>query len=130
MKRFLLIAIGCLLPVTALAGVNIDNYGFDCTGFVYCHSPLNAVTGIATKLIAWIGAFIVALAVVSFFYGALRMAVSRGEEGKEIGKKAMIYASLGLAAALLTRMILQFICGYLYYVGGTPAGCPTSFFFF
>lgn len=117
MKRFSLVLLGCLFPSAAFAGVDIDNYGWSCAGFVYCNSPLNAVTGILGKLIAWINTFIVALAVVVFFYGALRMAISRGEEGKETGKKALIYASLGLAAAMLTSAILAFINYYIYLLG-------------
>lgn len=119
MKRFLFICLGCIVPLTAFAGLDISSpiYGFDCTGFVYCNSASNVVTGISFKLIGWIQAFIVALAVVAFFYGALRMAVSRGDEGKETGKKALMYASIGLVAAILTSEIINFIRYYIYLIG-------------
>lgn len=117
MKRLFLVLSLSLIPASASAGVSITAYSWDCEGFVYCNSSADAVTGILGKLIAWIVVFIVPLAVVVFFYGALRMAVSRGEEGKETGKKALIYASIGLAAAILTSAIISFIQGYIYTLG-------------
>ncbi len=117
-KRFLFALAGWLIPASVSAAVSITSYNWSCEGFVYCGSSDSAVTGITTKLITWIVVFIVPLAVTVFFYGALRMAVSRGEEGKEAGKKALIYASIGLVAAILTSAIISFIQGYLYVLGG------------
>ncbi len=117
MKRFLSILLGILLPTPALAGVSITSYGWSCTGFLKCGSTTDAVTDLTVNLITGVASFIGALAVVVIFYGALRMVMSRGEEGKEAGKKALIYASLGLAAAMLTGAIISFVSDYIYYLG-------------
>ena len=119
MKRFFALSIGLLLPVSALAaGVSIGGggYGWNCKGYLYCGST-DAVNILTNRLIAGVGAFIFSLAVVVFFYGALRMVTSQGDEGKEAGKKALIYASLGLAAALLTGGMIAFVRDYIYYLG-------------
>lgn len=116
MKR-LLILIGFLLPGAARA-VSITNYSWQCRGFLYCESSgKDAVAIIATRLVTIVSAFIGALAVVVFIYGAIRMVTSQGDEGKEAGKKALIWASIGLVAAILTGGIVAFINGYLYRVG-------------
>ena len=123
MKRFLFLLVGLTIPVPVFAGVDITSYGWSCNGFLYCGSS-DVVVLLNNNLIAGVSAFSVALAVVVFFYGAIRMVISQGDEGKEAGKKALIYASLGLAAALLTGGVIQFVCGYLFYLGGASAGCP------
>ena len=116
MKR-ILILLGLLLPGSVRA-VSITDYSWRCKGFLYCESPgRDAVAILTTRLVTIVSAFIGALAVVVFLYGAIRMVTSQGDEGKEAGKKALIWASVGLAAALLTGGILAFINGYLYQVG-------------
>lgn len=118
MRRFTLFLIGLLLPTAAYA-VQITDYDWQCTGFLHCGSSLTAVGLITNSIAMGVSAFIVALAVVAFFYGAILMIVSQGEERKEAGKKAMIYAAIGLAFAMLTVAVIEFVTGYLYYLGGT-----------
>ncbi len=121
MRRFILILFGLLLPVTAFAVQLTDPAISDwqCTGFLQCGSSLTAVGIITNNIAMGVSAFIVALAVVAFFYGAILMIVSQGEERKEAGKKAMIYAAIGLAFAMLTVAVISFVTDYLYYLGGT-----------
>ena len=132
MKRSLAILFGCLTPTMLFAaGIHITNY-WNCTGFLRCGSSVSAVTFLIHSLINGVEFFIIPLATVAFLYGAVRMLLSRGEEGKEVGKKALIYASLGLVAAILVQGIIEFICGYIYLIGGasapgTPVGtCPSG----
>lgn len=116
MKRMLAIILGVLTPAsTAAAGVRLSTY-FDCTGLLRCGSSGTALY-LIDNLIAGVGYFIVPLATVIFFYGALRMLLSRGEEGKEVGKKALIYGSFGLAAALLVGAVIAFVRDYLFLIG-------------
>ncbi len=128
MKRFLACLIGLALPVIAHAAYDIRTTGWDCQGFLYCGGslPPDVVAIIAGNIVNGVWMFIGSMAVVAFFYGAIRMITSQGQEGKEAGKKALIYASLGLVAALLVRATIQFVCGYIYYLGGgTGTGiCP------
>ncbi|MFA5799874.1 MAG: pilin [Candidatus Peribacteraceae bacterium] len=119
MRRFTLFLLGLLLPVTALA-VQITDYDWQCTGFLRCGSSLTAVGFITENIATGVSAFIAALAVVAFFYGAILMIISQGEERKEAGKKAMIYASIGLAFAMLTVAVIEFVTSLLYDIGGTP----------
>lgn len=126
MKRLLFFLSGLLLPASAsAAGVHLTDYGWDCTGFLRCNIPGDVFSFLLNNLITGVLSFIVLLATVVFFYGAFRMAASQGEEGKEVGKKALLYASLGLVLAILAGAIIEFVCGYVYLVGGTPGGmCP------
>ncbi len=123
LSRRLPIALGFLsamFPRVAVA-YSLTDSGWDCGGFIRCGSSTDAVTAITLNIIAGVGYFITALAVVMVIYGGLRMVLSRGEEGKEAGKKALIYAGFGLVAALLCGAIFQFIRGYLYLLGnGSP----------
>ncbi len=117
MKRALLATLGFLLPTSALAVSITDSaYGWSCAGFLYCGGP-NAVVALTANLILGVSLFIGPLAVVVFLYGAIRMIVSRGDEGKEAGKKALIWASAGLVAALLVGAIVRFIHDYIYVLG-------------
>ncbi len=123
MKKYLLAYIGFLFPQSALA-YRLTDSGWFCTGFVGCGTVSDGVAYVMGRLILIIGTFIFALTVVVFLYGAIRLVASRGEEGKEAGKKAMIYGALGFLAALLSAGIFRFVCGYLYLLGGTsPATC-------
>lgn len=114
--RRLLVTLGLLAPATASA-VSITQY-WSCSGFLYCGGGTNAVVALAANLITGVAISIGALAVIVFFYGAIRMVTSQGQEGKEAGRKALIYAALGLVAALLTGAIIEFITDYLYLLGG------------
>lgn len=117
MRRILLVIAGLVLPLPVHA-YRLTDSGWQCTGFLKCGSSTDVVTDLTGNLISGVTAFISVLAVVVFIYGALRMVMSRGEEGKEAGKKALIYASLGLVFALLTGAIISFIHDYLYLLGG------------
>lgn len=121
MRKILLSIVGMLLPGTVFA-YSLSETGWDCTGFLYCNPgsppPSDVVTIMTTTIVNGVAAFIGALAVVVFFYGAILMVTSQGQEGKEAGKKALIYASLGLAAALLTSAVMAFVRDYIYYLGG------------
>lgn len=116
MIRVLLTFVGFVLPRTVRA-YSITDTGWDCTGFLECGSSGDVVKAITTNIITGVVAFIGAFAVVAFFYGAIRMIVSQGQEGKEAGKKALIYASLGMAAALLTEGIILYVRDYIYFLG-------------
>lgn len=116
MNKKLLPIVGLLLPNVAHA-YSIRDTGWDCTGFLECGGSGDAVVAITTNIIAGVAAFIGALAVIAFFYGAIRMITSQGQEGKEAGKKALIYASLGMAAALLTEGIILYVRDYIFYLG-------------
>lgn len=122
MKRTLAIVASFLTPASAFAaGVHLTDYAWSCNGFLKCTfggpPPTDVVVDMTNNLISGVGFFIVTLGVVVFFYGALRMATSRGEEGKEVGKKALIYASVGIAAAMLTGAAISFVRDYIYYLG-------------
>jgi hypothetical protein len=118
--HFLIALSGLLLP-SAVHAFSLSNTGWDCTGFLYCNPgappPADVVTIMTVTIVNGVAAFIGALAVVVFLYGAIRMVTSQGQEGKEAGKKALIYASLGLAAALLVSAIVAFVRDYIYYLG-------------
>ena len=124
MKRCIAILLGCSLPAIVIAApVHINAY-WACTGYLHC-GTYDIVVYLLNNLIDGVLYFIEALATTVFFYGALRMIFSRGEEGKEVGKKALIYASLGLVFAVLARETIAFVCVYLYKIGGTAVGaCP------
>lgn len=121
--RLIAAAIGFLLPSIAhSAGYQLFQSGWNCQGFLYCPPgggppPADAVVILTSTVVSGVLLFISALAVVVFIYGALRMVVSQGQEGKEAGKKALIWASFGLAAALLTAAIIEFVTGYIYFLG-------------
>gem|GEM_PF-1316406 len=116
MKRFLLVLVGLLIPTPAFA-VHLTDFGWNCTGFVRCGDPNDAIVSLTTTVVTGVSAFIVALAVVIFIYGAILMVTSQGEERKEAGKKAIIYASIGLMLALLTGGIISFITDSIYFLG-------------
>lgn len=116
MRRFLFTLLGLVTPGIAHA-YRLTDSGWQCTGFLYCNSSTDAVTQLTLNIVNGVGAFIGALCVVVFLYGAVRMVVSRGAEGKEAGKKALIYAALGLTAALMVTSIIDFVWDYIYYLG-------------
>ena len=107
MKRLAAILAGILSPTTAFA-VQITQY-WNCTGHLKCGSSLNAVTDLATRIVFAVSAFITSLAVCAFLYGAIMMIISQGDEKKEAGKKAMIWAAVGLALGLMVALIRTFI---------------------
>lgn len=125
MKRFFAVLIGTFTPISAHAvPVRLTDY-WSCTGFLRCGSAVGVVDFLINSLIDGVQYFIAPLATVVFFYGALRMIFSRGEEGKEVGKKALIYASIGLATSILVAGVIQYVCVYLYQIGGSPTTtCP------
>ncbi len=108
MKNFLSIFIGWCLPATALA-VSITDYGWSCNGFLYCGQGRDAVQIVTSNITIGVVSTISALAVIVILYGAIRMAASQGGEGKDAGKKAILWALAGLAIAILTGGIILFV---------------------
>jgi hypothetical protein len=124
MRFFLAILSGLLYPFTAhAAGYRLTQSGWDCTGFVGCGAGVDLATFLVARIVALVfptgggPGFIFYLTVVVFFYGSLRLVFSRGEEGKEAGKKAMQFAALGFALAMLIAGIMRFFCDYVYLLG-------------
>jgi hypothetical protein len=130
MKRFFLFLFGTLTPLLAFAqnGFRISNNGpssFDCRGFVGCGED-GLVSFFVKRVLSLVlpingVGFIFYVAVAVFLWGTLQMVLSRGEEMKESGKNAILYACLGLSLALVTSGVLSFICGYLFKLGGTSS---------
>jgi hypothetical protein len=114
----IILLIGMFPSVASAQGYRLTNSGWNCTGFLYCGSGTNIVFLLSQHIIVTVSAFIVTLTILVIAYGALRLATSQGQEGKEAGKKAIMWASLGLVAAMLTGAIIQFVTGYLYMLGG------------
>lgn len=118
--RLSAIIAGIVAPTAAYAQYHLTYSGWSCQGFLYCPpgggAPVNIVVIITLNIIAAVSTFIGALAIVVFLYGALRMVISQGQEGKEAGKKALIWATLGLSAALLTRLIIDYVNDYIYFI--------------
>jgi succinate dehydrogenase/fumarate reductase cytochrome b subunit len=108
MKLLLPILAGLLVPVQASA-VRITQYGWNCLGFIGCGSTTDAVTQISSNIFLVVGLFVETLAILVFIYGGIRMIFSRGEEGKEAGKKALIYASIGFVLAILSSNIILYV---------------------
>lgn len=115
MKR-LLALIGMVMPATAYA-VKLTDF-VDCNKLMVLHcGEEDAIALVMERIINGVYAFIVAVCVAAFLYGAIRMIISEGAEGKEAGKKAMIWAAVGLAFAVLTyngNQIIQFVVDLLY----------------
>ncbi len=117
MKRLVLLLIGLAIPAPALA-VRITDYGWSCNGFLYCGSGVDAVAIITTNITVGVITIIGALAVIIFLYGAIKLVTSQGGEGKEAGKKAMIWASVGLVAAILAGGIINYVQQLIFAVAG------------
>lgn len=121
MRAFILSIIGIFFPATAYAeGKHLIDFGFDCSKvgipFPGCGSPIDLTTAATTK-IAMTGLEIATpLATVVLLYGAVRMVISKGDEGKEAGKKAMIYGAMGLIFVTLAFGIVKAVEAYLYLV--------------
>lgn len=121
MRKLLTATAGFLLlvPTAVFAGVRLGDYGQPCPPFLVCTGDsLDVVTAISLKIITGVSTFIGALAVIAFLYGAILMIVSRGDDKKEAGKKAMIYGGVGLALGILCSGILHYVCTILYTIGG------------
>ncbi|MBP7113864.1 MAG: hypothetical protein KBA40_00245 [Candidatus Peribacteraceae bacterium] len=117
----MIVLAGILLPMVAHAQYHLSQSGWDCSGFLYCTGPgsippADVVVLITLKIVLGVSAFIAAIAIIAFFYGAIRMVISQGQEGKEAGKKALIWASFGLAASLLVGAVIQYITDYIYLI--------------
>ncbi len=122
MRNFVLAIIGVIAPATTLAadGKHLINYGFDCKKIGLpipgCGVSIDLVTAATEKVVATGLVIATPLATVVLLYGALRMVISRGEEGKEAGKKAMIYGAMGLVFVTLAYGLVKAVEAYLYLV--------------
>jgi Type IV secretion system pilin len=120
MRRISLILAGLLVPLQAFAvRITDPQYGWNCLGFIGCGSSTDAVTGISSNIVFVTMLFIEALAILVFIYGAIRMMFSRGEEGKEAGKKALLYATIGFFLAFLGGNIIAYVFVLISCIGGT-----------
>lgn len=113
MKRFFTILAGLCVPLTASA-VSITDYQWTCEGFLWCGNGGGGgvVAIISTNIIESALSLVSVVAIAGFIYGGLRMAMSQGEEGKQIGKKALMYSALGLGLIVLTasgNRIIMFV---------------------
>ena len=128
MRRFLPILLAFLLsPLSAIAaGFHLTDSGWNCRGFIGCNGttpPPNIASYLTAKVIALVFptggglGFLFYLTVLVFMYGGFQMVYSRGEEGKETGKKAMQYGATGFVLALLVAGIMRFFCDYIYALG-------------
>ncbi|HRH92973.1 MAG TPA: hypothetical protein PKV72_00400 [Candidatus Peribacteria bacterium] len=115
MKRLLTLLGLLAVPSTALA-VSINDYGWNCAGFLHCGDGSDAVQTITTNITIGIVSTISALAVIAVLYGAIRMATSQGGEGKEAGKKAIIWASTGMVLAILTGGIILYVTQLIFAI--------------
>ncbi len=102
--RILAIIIGTLLPSTVFA-FSLTS-AFDCTGFLYCGQN-DIVSILNATFIQNLARNTLDVASIAFLYGGLRMAMSQGEEGKEEGKKALIYGALGYMLATLSYAVVK-----------------------
>lgn len=70
----------------------------------------NKVTDLFNKASGWLLNIIIALSVIMILIGAFNYTVSGGDEKKtQSGKNYIIYASVGLALALLAKAIVSLI---------------------
>ena len=111
-----------LLPWTVYAYDLAADTGWNCAGFVGCGSGGNIFTYLMQRLTLIVSTFLFTLTVLVFLYGAIRMAISQGEDGKETGRKAMMYAAFGFLCTLLLSGVFRFICDYLYGLGAGALG--------
>ncbi len=115
-KAFIMIGgLLMLMPTPAIAR-SITEWGFDCSMFLFCGAA-ESIPNIAIPRIAnAIFSVLVPVAVIVFMYGGIRMIVSQGGEGKEAGKKAMMYAAVGLALAAISFLIIKFVNDLVYMI--------------
>ena len=118
MRKLFLACIGFFIPTIAYAQKHLTDYGFDCKGVGMdlpgCGSAIDLTTAASQKIFNFGYAIAGPLASIIFLYGALRMVISRGDEGKEAGKKAMIYGALGLVFVLLSWSIVKLVETYIW----------------
>lgn len=119
MKRAFPVTLGFLLLPTKALAVSITQFGWSCAGFLHCGSGTDAVQTIATNITVGITATITSLAVITFLYGAIRMTTSQGGEGKDAGKKAMVWSAVGLIAAILAGGIILYVQQLIYSVASS-----------
>lgn len=108
MKKSLYLLVGLLSPVAAVA-VDLPN-------------PIKATTPaiLIHDILDWILGVVGAIATVYFIYGGFLVLTSAGTAEKvDKGKKAMIYAVLGMIAIILSYSILQFF--FSFFTNGGPS---------
>lgn len=116
-SQLIAVITGLVLPTVALAApYHLTDSGWNCQGFLYCGSGTNFVALITVRIVQGVTAFIGTLAIIVFFYGALKMVTSQGQEGKDAGKKALIWAAVGLFAAVITSFVIDYVHDYIYLI--------------
>ncbi len=108
MKKYLFVLVAFMLPIASLA-VELPN-------------PIKAETPaeLIHDILDWILGAVGAIATVYFIYGGFLVLTSAGvAERVDKGKKAMIYAVLGMIAIILSYSILQFF--FSFFTSGGPS---------
>lgn len=118
MKRIFTVLIGIVSPARALAaGKHLSDYGFDCSKIDLpipgCGGSTDVVTALTTLIVGNGKLVAGSLAIIVFLYGGLRMTISQGNEGKDAGKKALIYGALGFACIFLAAEIVTVVQSYI-----------------
>ena len=123
MKKLLFLTGLLALPLSAHAVSLGSDYGFACLPpFIGCSftgsPPGSAAIQLARTVAAAVGAFILTVAFIATVYGGYRIIASRGTDGVEAGKKAIMYAVLGYFLATLVIPSVFFILDFIATVGG------------
>lgn len=79
-------------------------------------SPIGdvSVPEVLTKVVNWLLSFVAILAMLGLVWGAIMFIISLGNEsGIQRAKKIVLWSVIGLAVALLSFLIIQFVAGIL-----------------
>jgi hypothetical protein len=124
MKKLLLLLGLLCIPIFAHAiSLQDPPYSFGCLPpFIGCtfagRQPGDAARQLAGTVAFAVSAFILTVAFISTVYGGYRIIASRGTDGVEAGKKAIMYALLGYFLATLVIPIVRFVLDFIATVGG------------
>lgn len=122
MKRFLL-ALGLwTLPFVASARSIGEWFPCNPDAFVGCNwvgAGAGAAAALMNSLNLRIAGLIWGIGVLVIFYGAIRIITSRGNsEALEQGKKAVLWAVIGIILMTLALPVINFIWDFFYLIGG------------